>query len=317
MDKTEHILVIKLSALGDFIQALGPMKSIRAHHPAAKITLLTTKAFAQFGADCGYFDDVWIDEKPKWFNLSGWSHLSRRLNQTAFTRVYDLQNNDRSRIYFKLFRAANRPQWVGTVKSGSHYNGASERTKGTAFDGHSQTLALAGIKNVTIDPLEWMDSDISALGLDLNAPYALIVAGCAPSRPEKRWPAQNFAALAQKLVQKNIQPVLIGTKSEQKINAEIKATCPEAIDLTDKTTINQIGTLGRAAALCITNDTGPAHIISVTGCPSYVLFSTQGSDPNKHAPLGHNVQKFINDDITKINADLIWQAIEADLESSH
>ncbi|MEC9235109.1 MAG: hypothetical protein VX803_02555, partial [Pseudomonadota bacterium] len=91
----EHILVIKLSALGDFIQALGPMKAIRAHHPDAKITLLTTKAFKNFGEECGYFDDVWIDERPKWFNLSGWANLSRRLNNAGITRVYDLQNNDR------------------------------------------------------------------------------------------------------------------------------------------------------------------------------------------------------------------------------
>jgi ADP-heptose:LPS heptosyltransferase len=311
MDSTEHILVIKLSALGDFIQALGPMKAIRAHHPAAKITLLTTKSFADFGAECGYFDNVWVDDKPKWFDISGWSNLSRRLNQSNITRVYDLQNNDRSRIYFKLFRAANRPQWVGTVKAASHYNGSEGRTKGTAFDGHCQTLALAGIENVSIDTLEWMQADTSDLGL--HPPYALIVAGCAPTRPEKRWPAQNFSALARKLVQKNIQPVLIGTKSEQHINAEIKATCPEALDLTNKTTISQIAALGNTAKLCITNDTGPAHIISVTGCTCYVLFNTQGSDPNKHAPLGHNVHKFVSDDINAIKAEDVWQAIDKNL----
>ncbi len=311
MDKNEHILVIKLSALGDFIQALGPMKAIRAHHKTAKITLLTTKSFAKFGKDCGYFDEIWVDEKPKWFNIMGWSKLSRRLNRSGFTRVYDLQNNDRSRIYFKLLRAANRPEWVGTVKAGSHYNASAERTKGPAFDGHSQTLALAGIHDVEIDQLDWMRDDISAFALD--APYALIVAGCAPTRPEKRWPAQNFAAIAKHLVEHDIQPVLIGTKSEAAINAEIKAACAEAIDLTDKTTINQIGALGKDAKLCITNDTGPAHIISVTGCPCYVLFSTQGSDPNKHAPLGHNVEKFVTNDINAITADTVWKHIEKDL----
>jgi hypothetical protein len=42
---TARILVIKLSALGDFIQATGPMKAIRTHHPDARITLLTTAPF--------------------------------------------------------------------------------------------------------------------------------------------------------------------------------------------------------------------------------------------------------------------------------
>ena len=43
---TPRILIIKLGALGDFAQAFGPFAAIRAHHPAAEITLLTTPPFA-------------------------------------------------------------------------------------------------------------------------------------------------------------------------------------------------------------------------------------------------------------------------------
>lgn len=304
----KNILVIKLSALGDFIQALGPMKAIRAHHPDARITLLTTKAYEQFGKDCGYFDDVWIDEKPKLFNLSGWVNLSRQLNQASFDRVYDLQNNDRTRIYFKLLRSSNRPEWVGTAKGGSHYNDSPERTKGTAFEGHKQTLLLAGIENVDIDRLEWIKDDLSEF--NLNKDYALIVAGCAPSRPEKKWPTENFTSIAKKLVKQNIQPVLIGSKAEEKTNKAIKKACPEALDLTNKTSITQIACLGREASLAVTNDTGPAHIVSVTSCPCFVAFSTKGSNPDKHAPLGEHVYKFIAEDIASISADKMWEGIE-------
>ena len=66
MTKTQdNILVIKLSALGDFIQALGPMAAIRKHHKNAKITLLTTQGFKRFAQECGYFDDIIIDQRPK------------------------------------------------------------------------------------------------------------------------------------------------------------------------------------------------------------------------------------------------------------
>jgi hypothetical protein len=41
------ILVIKLSALGDFVQALGPAAAIRRYHSADEITLLTTCSFAE------------------------------------------------------------------------------------------------------------------------------------------------------------------------------------------------------------------------------------------------------------------------------
>ena len=41
----KEVLVIKLSALGDFVLALGAMKAVREFHPSARITLLTTPFF--------------------------------------------------------------------------------------------------------------------------------------------------------------------------------------------------------------------------------------------------------------------------------
>jgi hypothetical protein len=49
-----RVLVIKLGALGDFVQALGPMAAIKHHHAGAPITLLTTQPFAAFARATGY-----------------------------------------------------------------------------------------------------------------------------------------------------------------------------------------------------------------------------------------------------------------------
>ncbi|MEC7538546.1 MAG: ADP-heptose--LPS heptosyltransferase, partial [Pseudomonadota bacterium] len=43
--KERPVLVIKLGALGDFVQALGPFSAIRAHHADQRIALLTTPPF--------------------------------------------------------------------------------------------------------------------------------------------------------------------------------------------------------------------------------------------------------------------------------
>ena len=67
-----RILVIKLGALGDFIQALGPMAAIRKHHPQDHITLMTTRAYENLARSCGYADDIWIDDRPKWHDIKGW-----------------------------------------------------------------------------------------------------------------------------------------------------------------------------------------------------------------------------------------------------
>ena len=63
-----RILVIRLGALGNIIQSLGPFAAIRAHHANAEITLLTLHPYAAWMATAPYFDRVWIDERPEWWD---------------------------------------------------------------------------------------------------------------------------------------------------------------------------------------------------------------------------------------------------------
>lgn len=281
----KKILVIKLSALGDFVQCLGPMKAIRNQHKDAHITLLTTRPYKNLGEKSGYFDDIWIDDRPKLYHPLKWFALRKQLNGGHFDRVYDLQNNDRTGFYFMLLNP--KPEWVGIAKGASHRNTSPDRKKGLAFYGHAQTLALAGITDIQIDDMSWIETDISKFSLPEK--YALIVPGSAASRPEKRWPAEHFAALCKELAKRNIQPVLIGTEEERTVTKSIAEKCSEALDLTGATSLYDIVTLGRNAVIAIGNDTGPMHMVGPTGTKTRVLF-TPHSDPKRHSPLGNDVK---------------------------
>lgn len=309
--KTEKILVIKLGALGDFIQALGPMAAIRRAHPDAHITLLTTRSFEEFARRCGYFDEIWLDRKPKIFDLPGWLALRSKLLRGSFKRVYDLQNNDRTSVYFRLFPKTRRPEWVGAAKGASHANLSPERTVGHAFDGHVQTLALAGIKDIEIDELKWVNEDLAAFALP--PAYVLFVPGCAPQHPHKRWPAENYAAIGNLLAKRSIRPILLGTDSEVDINRRIQALCPAAIDLTGRTNLFQIAALARGATGAVGNDTGPMHLIAATGCPCVALFSG-ASDPVKHAPRGRNVTILQEEALENLDVKTVFPATTAQLK---
>lgn len=290
----EKILVIKLSALGDFIQNLGLMRAIRNHHKDARITLLTTKPYKNIGEACGYFDDVIIDPRPKFYQLGKWLNLKKKLNNGQFAKAYDLQINDRTALYYKLFKT--KPDWIGQLDK-------DNRDKsGMAFYRHQKMLKNAGIHGAEIDKMEWMKDDIAHF--QLKSPYALIVPGCAPTRPEKRWPTAHYFALCNALVAKNIQPVLIGTQDEADILNEIAQNCPDALNLLNQTKLFDIAPLARNAQIAIGNDTGPMHIIGPTNCPSIILFSGH-SDPKRHAPLGDNVQTIQKDEIADISVDQI------------
>lgn len=304
--QAENILVIKLGALGDFVQALGPMAAIRNHHPDAHITLLTTSPFVTFGRECGYFDDIMIDERPKWHQPRKWMALSKSLNSGNFTRVYDLQNNDRTSFYFGLIKS--KPEWVGIAKGASHRNTSPDRTAGHAFDGHVQTLSLAGINNIEIDDMRWIKGDIDHFAL--TKPYILIVPGCAPSRPEKRWPAKNYADIARTIHGWGYQPVIIGTEAEKDIAHEICVTLPQAANLAGKTSLTDLVLLARSASAAIGNDTGPMHLIAPTGCPTYVIFS-ESSNPVKHAPKGKNITIIKGGDLNTLGKEDVMKYLHS------
>ena len=301
----QRVLVIKTGALGDFIQALGAMQAVRRRHARAHITLLTTRPYDALARACGYFDDIWFDPRPSALDIAAWRDWRRRLRSARFFRVYDLQNSERTALYSWLM-APCRPEWVGHALFASHRNSSGGRTAVHALDGHAQTLARAGITDVRPDDLSWMASDVERF--HLPAPYALLAPGCAPGHPEKRWPATRYGAVAAALATRGITAVIIGTQDEADLARAIQAVCPQAVDLTGQTALMDIAPLARGAALAAGNDTGPVHLIAVTGCPTLALFSRR-SDPVRAKPKGANVTLLRRDDLEQLSADAVIAAL--------
>ncbi len=277
----ERILVIKLSSLGDFVQASGPMKAIRAAHPDATITLLTTGPYVAMGEATGWFDAVWSDGRPDWSDLVGTWRLLRRLRSARFDRVYDLQTQSRTIRYFQLLWP-RRPLWSGNAPGAAFaYTGAA-RDRLHIQDSQREQLRIAGIPEVGPPDVSWLVSD--AATYDLPNPYALLAPGGAPHRPAKRWPAARFGELAVWLLGRGITPVVLGHGAEEEaLAATILAVAPGAISLVGKTRIADIASVARGARLVVGNDTGPVHVVVATGCPAVVLFS-RDSNPDLSAP---------------------------------
>lgn len=275
------ILVIKHSALGDMILALPLLRAIRQHHVGERIVLLTTAPYVDLLQRSGLVDDIWVDPRPKFWHLLKLLALLRRIRDGGFSRIYDLQGSQRTKSYYRLL-GAPAELWVGNAPGCRHYIPDPTEPMHIA-ELRRRQLALVGIADPGLPDLDFLQSDITRF--DLPARFALLVPGGAPHRPAKRWPAERFAALAHDLLAQGIVPVLIGRAAEQAEIAAIQAACPEAISLCDKTSIADLATLGRNAALCVGNDTGPMHIIAAARCPSLVLYSAE-SDPRKVSPRG-------------------------------
>jgi ADP-heptose:LPS heptosyltransferase len=256
-----RVLVIRHGAFGDIILTLPAFAAIRAHHPGAEITLLTTKPYAKLLGAAPWFDRVVVDAKPEWWNLPGLLRLRGALR--GFDMVYDLQTSGRSSRYFAL---AGRPRWSGIAKGCACPDAANRETLHTR-ERLEQQLRLAGVA-MAVPDLSWLAAPVPGL----PARYAVLVPGGSAHRPEKRWPAENFAALGLE------QPVVVGTAAEAPLAEAIGG-----INLAGKTDFFQLATVLRGASLAIGNDTGPMHLAAALGVPCVSLFSA-ASDPARCAP---------------------------------
>ena len=300
-----RILVIKHGALGDFVLATGPFQAIRKHHEGARITLLTTAPFAEMAGECGWFDDVWVDRRPKAWNLPGVLGLRKRLRRGAFERVYDLQTSDRSSSYFRLF-ASPRPEWSGIAPGCSHPHANPGRDAMHTIERQAEQLDMAGIADVPPPDVSWLVAPLRRFGLPVR--FVLLVPGGAAHRPEKRWPAERYAELAGNLANEGLVPVLIGTAAEADVLAEIAGACPAARNLCGETSLAEIASLARRAAGALGNDTGPMHLIAAADCPSLVLFSN-ASDPAITAPRGASVELLHEADLAALDVSRVRAAL--------
>ena len=297
-----RILVVKLGALGNVVLSLGPFASIRRHHADAQITLLTTAPFAGWLARSPWFDDVWTEQRLEWWDLLGWLRLRRRLIGRQFDRVYDLQTSGHSSRYFYLLPRRYRPEWSGIARGCSLPDRDPNRDRLHDVDRQFGQIRQGGVIEREAVDLSWSRADISAF--DLPERFALLAPGSAPHRLIKRWPIEGYQAVAAMLRARGVTPVVVGTAPERSLAQAIAG----AIDLTGRTDLDQLTSLGRAATVAIGNDTGPMHLIANAGCPCVVLFS-RDSDPALCAPRGPSVTTLRRHDLKELDPAAVMDTV--------
>jgi ADP-heptose:LPS heptosyltransferase len=299
-----RILVIRLSALGDFVQALGPVAAIRRHHAGDHVTLLTTRPLAGFAQELGYFDEVIVDERPGVLAPRSWLRLRRRLREGRFERVYDLQTSHRSAAYAWLLWP-NPPEWSGTAWRCSHPHANHDRDSQHTLDKQAEQLLMAGVHPTPLPMLPPLHRTLPGRLLDRD--FALLVPGSSPTHLEKRWPAERFGVLAQALEEAGCRAVIVGTALEALLAARIRELCPAALDMTGQTDIGLLGALAQRAVLTVGNDTGVCHLAAAAGCAVVVLFSG-GTDPARCAPRGRLVEVIAAADLRDLAPDPVISA---------
>jgi ADP-heptose:LPS heptosyltransferase len=307
-----NILIIKHGSLGDLIQANGAIKDIKNFYKNRKVLLLTSQPYSIFMSECPYIDGVIIDKRlPRW-NLFYLNNLKKILSKYNFSKVFDLQNSNRTKFYKKFI--------IKNVEWNSSETTLESGEKKSDFDNHPVLdrmeiqLKKSGIETEftkNID-LSWAIPDISRLIKQYtNGEYILLFPFCSNKHQNKKWP--YFKDLITKLKQdyKNKYPILIAPgpnelKEANKLNGKIVLNNNEPINI--KTLISLINN----AKFVISNDTGPAHIASHLDKKGLVLFGSHTS-AKKVSIENYNFKALSVKKLKDLNIDTVLNEVKSRL----
>ena len=159
-------------------------------------------------------------------------------------------------------------------------------------------------------PLPWVQTDLSFLKGEqkyfhlLPEKYVLLIPGCSPGHPYKRWPKEHYAELAKKLAKKGVSCVVLGTPAESEECNYITNHSPKTLNFLGKSSLLDVPALALKSIAVVGNDTGPTHMASLCQKPVIALFSQKTAQYAHDFP---NVTNFIAPDIADISVDTVFQ----------
>jgi ADP-heptose:LPS heptosyltransferase len=146
-------------------------------------------------------------------------------------------------------------------------------------DYYLKMAEAAGAKRVDIEfklpedteAAEAVKKLLKSQGVSLDK-YFVIIPGAA--RPEKIWPLERFAQLADKIVSRfGGTIVATGSRGEREYIERFKAAAKSnVVNLAGQTSLRELTALLKGAKLVISNDTGPGHIAAALGVPIVMIF---------------------------------------------
>lgn len=322
----KRVLVIKLSALGDFVLALGAIRTVREVHPAARITLLTTPPYENFAERCPYVDIVETDGRPD--GIGPTRELLKRIRKEKYDIIYDFHTSGRTANYFKALNMPGRkpPLWSGHAEKCAFLHKNPNRGTMHTIDRLGEQLSDAGIGpeggypvgGAPMPDLSWVGPAlgnpprITPAYFSIQGPYALIIPGASAHREAKIWPSNHYAAVARRTADAGFVPVVLGGKAEGQIAAAIQKVEPRVLNLVTRTDLFQIVGLAQKASFVIGNDTGPMHMSTLAGVPGVALFATSESSIEQAAPRGPGPVIVVHGKtLAEVGPRDVWQAIES------
>jgi len=286
----ENILLIKPSSLGDVVMALPALSALRRSFPQARITWLIRPEFAPLIEGHPHLDEIILFHRKSlgkaWRDpaaLRGLTSLISTLRRSRFDAVLDLQGLFRSASLAWLSGCKHRfgPIWRKELARYFYTTAIPPRLEWVhVVDYYIKLVEVMGGADLRVEFVLPEKPEAAAAARDLLSRhgvdpgrYAVLIPGSA--QVSKCWPAERFAALADRLTSDHgLAVAATGSRAESPMIERIQGLAKHPIaNLAGRTSLPELTELLRLAKLVVSNDTGPGHIAAALGKPLVMMFS--------------------------------------------
>lgn len=266
--------IIRFSSAGDILLTSLFVRALRKRFPEATIDFITKESFAPLVGDSPYIDRVITI--PSGAGLDEALALRKSLRAQEYDLVYDLHNSLRSRIVRlgvgkrrRIFRKPSLAKWLLV-----RFKINRLRPIVPIPERYLAVGAADGLVNDGAGLDFFIGDTLPPLPDSVPGPYIALAPGA--RHFTKRWPAERFAELGNKLQQERGGTiVLLGGPDEVETCAAVEAGIDGAVvNLAGKTTLAEAAAAIDRCVLVVANDSALAHVAAARGIPVVTIFGS-------------------------------------------
>ena len=262
------ILVVTLSNLGDAVLTLPAFQSLSENFPKAEFHVIAgPSAQDVFHSDTRISKLMLYDKKMSW---PAKIVFLRSIRREHYSLIIDLRHSLIGLLGGARFR--------------NSYLSFSSRTVHRSKKHWASLQNIVSTKFPSGSFLKAQELSAGSLDLKLDSSRRLVVAAVGSKSDLKKWPAQYYAELLDRLsINEGCQIVLVGDRNDAQDAAKVKSLMNSGvIDLSGRTNFKELCGVLKSASLVVTNDSAPLHIADALKTPVLAIFGP--TDPRKYGP---------------------------------
>jgi len=292
----KKILIIRLSSIGDVLQAATVARAIKSFYPQTRISWAVETKSKDVILDNVHLERVFVWPRKEWNaeakkTLNPFTFFKRNLQflsqirKQNFDIAIDLHGMYRSDLISYASRAKIR---ICLPKPHEPCLGANVKTKNKNFSNRYEryfsVLTHFGIEGAEPVLEMFLRAEDEEFARDFMAEHGLkpqkfIVFNPSSNDKNRCWPAESYARLGDLLAAKYGLPIVVfGAAADKHLAQSIASRMAgRVIDATGTMTLKQLGAAAKQACVFISGDTGPLFIAQGLQVPTVALFGASSA----------------------------------------